>query len=201
MKRSSKLILMGVGICAIGLSSRTLNAADIDVGASVAVSAAVTATKNSDMAFGGLDFGANHIGLLELGPNAAVGFNAAPPMVTLTTSGTPTAGQITVTSTAGTVDVTCETGGIVSDGTRAINIQAVKWSLNNTHTYTTATNTCAGLGTGAVSINTATTNNPVLYIGGQLNITLNLLNGSSGATPYNTSTGTGNPVTFRIVYQ
>lgn len=201
MKRSSKLLVAGFVLTFAGLGIYDAYATDIDVEASVSASVAVTATKNADMNFGALDFGAAQIGLLELGPNGVVGFNAAPPVNNITASGTPTAGEIAITSAAGNIDVTCETGGILSDGTRTLTLQAVKWGVSAAATYTAAANTCAGLGTGPVTLNTTATPNPTIYIGAQLDVPLNGLTGSSGSTPYNTSTGAGDPVTFRIVYQ
>lgn len=200
MKRSSKLLVAGLTLSAVSFGIYDVYATDIDIEGTVSVSAAVTAAKASDLDFGALDFGAAQIGLLNVGPNSVGAFAAAPVVNNITASGNPTAGEISVTSAAGIIDVTCDTGGVVDDGTRQLNIQGVKWDTT-TATYTAAAHTCAGLGTSPVSINTTTSPNPVLYIGAQLNIPLNALNGSGGSTPYNTTTGLGDPVTFRIVYQ
>lgn len=201
MKRSSKLLVAGLALGAVGFGISNVYATDIEVDATVTASVAVTATKNSDLDFGALDFGAAHIGLLELGPNGVTAFNAAPPVANLTASGAPTAGEIAITSPAGLIDVTCETGGVVDDGTRQLTIQAVKWAVSAAATYTAAPNTCAGLGTGPITLDTTATPNPTIYIGAQLNVPLNALTGSGGSTPYDTSTGIGDPVVFRIVYQ
>lgn len=200
MKRSSKLLVAGLALSVVGLGISDVKATDIDIDATMTASVAVSATKDSDLDFGALDFSAGHIGLLELGPNGVAAFNAAPPVTNLTASGIPTAGQITITSAGGNIDVTCDTGGVIDDGTRQVNIQGVKWDVSAA-TYTAAARTCGGLGVGAVTLDTTASPNPVIYVGAQLNITNDLLLGSGGSTPYDTSTGVGDPVTFRIVYQ
>lgn len=200
MKKSSKLFVSALALGALGLGAYNAQATDVEIEGTMTASVTVAATKNSDFDFGALDFGVNHIGLLELGPDGAVAFNAAPPVVALTASGAPTAGEIAITSAAGNIDVTCETGGVLDDGTRQLNIQAVKWDVSAA-TYTAATNTCAGIGAGVVTLDTTATPNPTIFIGAQLDIPLNALNGSGGSTPYTTSTGVGDPVLFRIVYQ
>ncbi len=196
----SSKFLLGAALCAIvGLGANTANAAEADIAATLTASPAVTMTKDSDFDFASVDFVAGTgIGLIELGPDAGIAFNGA--NTDLTLSGVGTAGQISVTSIAGVIDVTCDATGIISDGTRQILMPEIKWDQSAT-TYAAAANTCSGLGVGAVSINTGVLNNPVLSIGAQLNVTVGLLDGSGGGTPYDTASGTGDPVTFRVVYQ
>lgn len=198
MKRSSRLLAAAslAGLIAFGTSN--VYATDMDVDATMTASAAVTLTKQSDLDFGGIDFVAVHNGTVELGPDGNAALGGGPAGLTLT--GTPAAAQIDVTSSAGIIDVTCETTGVIGDGTTNLTMTTIKWDTSAA-TYAAATNTCAGLGAGAVSIDTGTTNNPSLYIGAELTIGANVLNGSSGSTPFNTSTGGGNPVTFRFVFQ
>ena len=200
MKGSSRLLL-GTAICGIvGLSVINANATDIDVTATMTASAVVNVVNTSNIDFGGIDFAAGHIGTVELGPdsNAALGGGS----VNLTLTGTPTAGQLDVTEAAGIIDITCDATAIIDDGAAGpLNLTTVVWDVSNAATYAGAANTCAGLGAGTVSINVGVTPNPSLFVGAELTIPNNALNGSSGSTPFDTATGTGDPITFRIVFQ
>jgi len=200
MNRSRKLLFAAAIFGTAIFGSTQANATDIDVSATMTASAAVTVANNANIDFGGIDFvaGANS-GTLELGPdgNAAAGGGS----VNLTPTGTATAGLLNVTSNAGTIEVSCDATAIISDGTRALNITAVVWDQSAAAAYGAATNTCAGLGAGAVAINTAVTNDPAINIGAELTIGANALDGSGGGTPYDTATGTGDPISFRLVFQ
>ena len=198
MIRSRKLLLAAalLGTATLGLAPA--HATDIDVDATMTASAAVTVVKNADLDFAGIDFVAAHSGTVELGPdgNAALGGGS----VNLTLTGTPTAAELAVTSAAGIIDITCDATGVIGDGTTDLTMTTVVWDTSAT-TYAGASNTCAGLGAGTVSIDTGVTNNPTLFIGAELTIGANVLTGSSGAVPFDTSTGGGDPITFRLVFQ
>lgn len=201
MNKSRKLLLLTAlsGALGLGLYANSSHATDIDVDASLVAGVAVSLTKNADMDFGGVDFvtGA-HNGNLELGTDDAVVLSGGPTGLTLT--GTPASGSVTINSATGTVDVSCEATGAVGDGTRTMPLSSIKWDTAAT-TFALATNTCGGLGVGAVAVNTTATPNPILLIGAQLDVAANALDGSVGGTPYDTSTGGGDPVTFRVVFQ
>lgn len=200
MNRSRKLLFASAIFGAAIFGSTDVNAAEVNVGATMSASATVTVTKNADIDFGGLDFDATHVGTVELGPdgNVALGGGSAG----LALSGSPNAAEIAVTSVLGTIEITCETTGVIGDGAVDLNITPVVWDVSSAATYATAANTCGGLGVGAVAIDTSVTNNPTAYIGGLLTIGNNVLNGATGgATPFNTTTGGGDPITFRFVYQ
>ncbi len=200
MNRSRKLLL-GAAICgASALSFMTAHATDIDVTATLTASAAVTVANNANMDFGGLDFANLHSGTLQLGPdgNAALTGDTA-----LTVTGSAANGELAVTSSTGTIDVTCDATGTISDGAGGgadLTIASVVWDVTQT-TFGAASNTCGGLGTGAVSLDTGASNDPTLYIGASLTITSNDLNGSSGSTAFNTANTGGDPITFRLVFQ
>lgn len=198
MNRSHKLLLLASLSCAIGFGFNSANATDIDVTATMTASAAVTVANNANLDFGGIDFITAHSGTVELGPdgNAVLGGASA----NLTLTGATTAGELAVTSVSGTLEVSCDATAVIGDGSTNLTITEVKWDTTATD-YGSATNTCAGLGTTPVAIDTAVVTSPTIYVGAELTITSNQLNGSSGSTPFDTSTGGGNPVTFRFVYQ
>ena len=197
MKRSSKLLLAASVFGVLGLGVASVNATDIDLTATLTASAAVTVANNSNFDFGVFDYSAGHIGVYELGPDGNGTFTS---QTNLTATGTNTAGQLAVTSLSGTIDITCDATAIISDGTRALTLTEVKWDVTAA-TYGAASNTCAGIGTSSVTIDTATTASPTLFVGAQLTIASNALNSSSGSVAYDTGTGSGSPITFRIVYQ
>lgn len=200
MLRSRKLLLTSAICGALALTFATSSeATDIDVTATMTASAAVTVVNNSNIDFGGIDFTAGHIGNVELGPDGNAALAGA---TNLTLTGSTTAGELAVTSSAGIIDVTCDATAIIDDATsNALTLTTIVWDLSNATNYAGAANTCAGLGAGAVSIDTGVTNNPTLYVGAELTIGNNDLTGSSGSTPFNTATGTGDPITFRLVFQ
>lgn len=194
MTRSRRLLLAATVCGAMVFGGMQAMATDVDIDATLTATAAVTVNKVSDLDFGTIDFTASHIGNIQLGPDGNRALSGA---TNLTLSGSGAAAQIDVTSSSGTIDITCDATGIIDDGTQALSISTVVWDTSAA-TFGAAANTCAGLGTGAVSVATA---NPSIYIGAQLDIGTDELLASSGSTPFNTSTGTGNPVTFRFVYQ
>lgn len=195
MKRSRKLLLAASLCGAFGFG--VANATDTDLTATLTASAAVTVANNSNFDFGVFDYSAGHIGVFELGPDGNGTFTS---QTNLTASGSLTAGELAVTSSSGVIDITCDATAIISDGTRALTITEVKWDVSAA-TYAGASNTCAGIGTSSVTIDTAVTASPTLSIGAQLTVGTDALLSSSGSTPYDTATGTGDPITFRIVYQ
>lgn len=200
MNRSQKLLLLASLSCALGFGvSQSVNATDIDVDATMTASVAVTVVKNSDIDFGGIDFVPVHNGTVELGPdgNAATGGGSNG----LTLTGTPTAGELAVTGNGSVLEITCDATGVIGDGSTDLNITTVVWDTSNAAAYGAAANTCAGLGLGVQTIDTGVTANPVIYVGAELTIGANALATSSGSTPFDTSTGGGDPITFRFVYQ
>ncbi|PCJ98102.1 MAG: hypothetical protein COA45_08085 [Zetaproteobacteria bacterium] len=197
MKRSSRLLLVASLCGVVGFGVANVNATDIDVTATLTASAAVTVANNANIDFAVFDYSAGHVGVYELGPDGNGTFTS---QTNLAATGTNTAGELAITSVSGTVDITCDATAIISDGTRALTLTEVKWDVS-TANYGAAANTCAGIGAGSVTIDTAVSNSPTLYVGAQLTIGNDALLSSSGSTPYDTATGTGDPITFRIVYQ
>ena len=199
MKGSSKL-LVAAGVCAaMGMSTFTANATDIDVTATLTASAAVAVANNANIDFGGVDFTAGHIGNIELGPdgNAAL---VGPTNLTLT--GATTAGELAITENSGMIDVTCDATAIIDDGNAGpLTLTTIVWDTDNTNNYGAAANTCMGLGAGVQTLNVTATPNPTIYVGAELTIGNDDLVGSTGSTPFNTATGTGDPITFRLVFQ
>lgn len=200
----SKNFLLVAALCgAVGfgaMSVKHANATDVDIDATLTASAAVTIASSVNIDFASLDFAGTHSGVMELGPDGNIGFSTGP--VGLTPVGTPVAGNIQVTDTTNTLDITCDATAIISDATTDLTITEVKWDTAAVlPTYAAATNTCGGLGTGPILIDTSVgaNNNPLITIGAQLTIGSDVLNGSSGSTPFDTSTGNGDPITFRIV--
>ena len=198
MINRQKFALLATITCIAGFGLNSAEATDIDVTATMTASAAVTVANSANLDFGGIDFVTAHSGTVELGPdgNAALAGGAA----NLTLTGVPAAGQLDVTSSAGTIEVSCDATAVIGDGSTDLTITEIKWDVTAVN-YATAANTCAGLGTSAVAIDTGVSNDPSILVGAELTIGSNALNGSSGSTPFDTSTGGGDPVTFRFVYQ
>jgi hypothetical protein len=198
MNGSRKLLFAAALFGTAIFGSTHVNATDMDIDATMTASAAVTVAKNADLDFGGIDFITAHLGTVELGPdgNAALGGGST----NLTLTGTPVAGEMAITSSAGVIEVTCDATATIGDGSTDLTLTTVKWDTSAA-TYGAATNTCGGLGAGAVTIDTAVSNDPTIYVGAELTIGNNALNGSSGSTAFDTSTGGGDPVTFRFVFQ
>lgn len=197
MMTGRKLFLLAAVAAFAGFGINSVNATDIDVTATMTASGAVSVANNANIDFGGVDFVAVHSGVVELGTNGAAVLSGD---TGLTLTGSPTSGELAVSSTSGTILISCDATAVIGDGTRDLNITGVKWDTVNTATYAAATNTCAGLGASAVSIDTAVTNNPTVFVGAELTIGSNALVGSSGGTAYDTSTGGGDPITFRLVF-
>ena len=198
MKKSQKLVLLATIACFTGFGFNVAQATDIDVTATMTASAAVTVANSSNIDFGGIDFTGAHSGTLELGPDGNVALGGGSANLTLT--GASTAGQLDVTSSAGTIEVTCDATAVIGDGTQDLNITTIVWDTSAA-TYGAASNTCGGLGVGAVAIDTGASNDPSLFVGAELTIGANELAASSGSTPFDTSTGGGDPITFRLVFQ
>lgn len=198
MNRSRRLLLAAAIFGAATFGSTHVNATDVDIDATLTVSAAVSVVKDADLDFGAIDFVAVHNGDLQVGPDGNAALTNVPAGLTLT--GTPVAGQMTITSGAGIIDVTCDAAAVIGDGSTDLAITEVKWDVSAA-TYGAAANTCGGLGLGVISLDTGATANPIIYIGAQLVIGANALVGSSGSTPFDTSTGGGDPITFRMVFQ
>ena len=198
MNRSRKLLLAAAMAGTAMFAANPAQSTDVDVDATMTASAAVSVVKNADLDFGGIDFVAAHSGTVELGPdgNAALGGGAT----NLTLTGTAAAGELAITSGAGTIEVTCDATGVIGDGSTDLTMTTIVWDTTAA-AYGAASNTCGGLGVGAVALDTGASPNPTIFIGAELTIGANDLNGSSGGTPFDTSTGGGDPVTFRMVFQ
>ncbi len=196
MFNSKKLLLTAVVGGLVGMTAISAQATDIDVDATLNTREAVSLTKNTDMDFGTIEYAAVHSGTLQLGSNGTPVLNA-PIGLTLDATGS-TAGDITINHTAGTVEVTCEVGGTLDDGSaNTITLQSVGFDVNTGAAFGAMANTCGGLGVGPVSVDTTALPNPQILIGGELD-----LNGSvivAGGPTYSTTTG-GDPVTFRVIF-
>lgn len=176
----------------------TADAADIDIAAQMVASVAITLTPVSDLDFGSLEFTTGaHSGDVELGSDGTIALAGGATGLVL--GGTPTAGQFTVQSTSGSIQISCDTTGTIGDGTRDLTVSVVKWDYTAAN-FASTTNTCAGLATFAGTLDTGANNNPNVFIGANLNIGANALDGSVGGTAYDTATGGGDPVTFRVVF-
>lgn len=201
MMKSRKLLLSTAVLALAGITAFAVpsKAADVDVDASFVASVAITINKTTDMDFGAVDYVAtSNVGAVVLAPSGARTLSGA---TDITLSGSGAAGEIDVSSTSGTIDVTCDATGIVDDGTRQLTISEVKFNFSAT-TYADVTNTtCAGLAGGAGSIDTGANNDPTIFIGGTLTIGAGDLDSSVGGTPYSTTNPAGDPVSFRVVYQ
>ena len=200
MLNTKKILLTAAAVGLVGLSAGYAHATDQDVQATLDAAAAVSLTLNTDMDFGSVDYTAGaHSGTVDLGSNGTPVLGGASAGLVLNTAGA-TAGSITVNSTSGTVDISCETGGTLDDGGgNQLTLGSVGFDINTGAAFGAIANTCAGLGTSPFAVNTGTTANPNILIGGQVTIGANALDAGGTAT-YATSTG-GDPVTFRVVFQ
>ncbi len=194
-----KKLLLGAAVCGVvGFFTIPANAIDVEIDATLAISSAFTVASTTNIDFASIDFAASHSGVIQYGPdgNSAVISGAG-----LTPSGSPVAGQISITESAATLDISCDASAMISDGAMEVDISEIVWDTAAVApTYAGAANTCSGLGAGVVSIDTSivANNNPVLNIGAELSFDADELTGSA---TLDTSTGNGDPITFRIVVQ
>ena len=176
-----------------------VKATDIDLSATVVAAVAITLTPVTNLDFGAIDFTTGaHNGDVELGSDGSIALAGGAAGLVL--SGTPSAGQFTIGSTANDVDISCDATAVVGDGTRNLTLSVIKYDTT-AGTFAGTTNTCTGLGNVISTIDTGATPNPNIFVAANLNIPANALDGSLGGTPYDTATGGGDPVTFRVVFQ
>ena len=201
MMKSRKLLLSTALVAIVGMTTFAApsKAADVDVDASFVASVAITINKTQDIDFGAVDFvaGGNE-GNIVLGPD---GNRALTADTGLTLTGSGSAGEIDVTSSTGTIDVSCDATGVVDDGSRTLNISEVKFAFAANAYGDAGNTTCAGLAGTPGSIDTGSNNDPTIYIGATLAVGTNALDGSLGGTPYSTTNPSGDPIAFRVVYQ
>lgn len=198
MNGSRKLLLAATIVGVAVLGSVYAKAGDLDVGATLTATETVNVTLGSSLDFGTIEYTAgNHTGAIQLGPDGTVATTGT----NLTTSGSGTAGTITTTTSGSVLEITCETSGIVSDATTDLTITPVVWDITAA-TYAGASNTCGGLGVGAITIDTSGGGaNPTLYIGGAIAVGAQALDPTAGNVALDTATGNGDPIAFRFVYQ
>lgn len=182
-----------------GLASLPVLALDQAIQATIETRAAVAITVVTDMDFGLVDYAATHSGTITLATNGTAALSGA---TGLTLSGSPTAGNITVSGDgASTVDISCETGGTLTDGVanNTLTLGATEIAIGAGTTFGAGT-ACAGLATPSLTNDFGTTATPTVRIGGSLNTTTNAIDGSA---TYATNAGGGadDPVTIRVVYQ
>ncbi len=173
----------------------TAVALDQDVEAEAEFRAAITMTVNNDIDF---TTGTN---LIEYGSPTGSDF------VTLATDGdigvtgtefsAPATGQVGDVTFAGdgasSVDITCEVDATLEEsGGATVTMDNIEFAID-TGTTAGGANACAGLGTSAVSHTLDGTD--ALLIGGRLVGDATITDGV-----YSTTTGSGDPVTFRVVY-
>jgi hypothetical protein len=190
MTRFNKLTVALVATTALIASNQAALAADRDIGASANFRGAITFTNVVDMAYGMVEYSAAAANNITLDPNG--GTITCSNTTDYVCPATGTAGSADINGATGQiVNISCETTGIVSDGTNTIPLNTAKVRING------ATSTCAGLGTSPVSY-TMVAGADTLKVGALLAIpSAGIL--ADGA--YTTALAGGDPVTVRVVYQ
>lgn len=199
MINTSRLLLSAAVCGIIGFGAIQANAADVDVGGTLSTSPSLNIAPPVDFDFASVDFAAIHSGAVTYGPDGVADDSGA---TGINASGTPVPGQISITEGTETLDVSCDLTATLTDaGGVEITVSEIVWDIAAVApNYAAAANTCGGLGAGVVSIDTTVDTNPVINIGAELTFDSNELV-PSGSSTYDTSTGTGDPITFRIVVQ
>lgn len=172
-------------------------AVDIDVGATLHTSAAISATKGQDMNFGTVRYDANHAGQVQLGTNGSLQLSGDSYGLALS-GGTATPGDIIVGGDSlSNVEVSCEVDAqLGNNGSSTLSLSNVQFSVNAGHAYGAAT-MCNGLGNASATLDLGAEPAPQLFFGAAVNFTSNSITSSE---TFSTSNG-GDPVTVRIVYQ
>lgn len=174
-------------------------ATDEVIDATIEARAAIAITPVTDMDFGIVDFAAVHSGTITLGTNGTAALAGA---TGLALSGATTAGVVTVTGDgASTVDISCETGGTLTDGVanNTLTLGATEIVIGAGAAFGGGT-ACAGLGTPSLTNDFGTTANPTIRMGASIDTTADDIDGTA---VYATDGGgaADNPVTLRITYQ
>ena len=195
MFRKNLLLGTSLGFLALVSAVGTAQATDVDVDASITTRAAISLTKNTDMAFGNVDYAATHGGSIQLGTDGSVGLSGATGLTL--SGGTTTAGDIDVSGDgASVVEISCETGGVLAEtGGNTLTLSAVEYTTGAGTTPGGAT-ACAGLGTTPSTVDLSST----VLMGGTIDVTGNAIAASGTYTTTDTGNG-GDPVTLRVVYQ
>ena len=173
------------------LSSYTIAlAADQNIGASATFRGAITLNNVVDMAYGTVEYSAQAANNITLDPNG--GTITCSNTTNYVCPATGTAGSADIQGATGqVVNISCETAGIVSDGTNTIPLNTARVRINGT------TTTCAGLGTTPVSY-TLVAGVDTLRVGAILAVPVA---GILADGAYTTAAAGGDPVAVRVIYQ
>lgn len=170
-------------------SALTAKAVDQDIGASALFREAISLANVNDMDFGTIDYTGTAAGTVELDANGgtltgSAGYTPA--------AATGTTGSFDINGATGqTVDISCETSGVISDNTNTLNLTSTEVRVDGSDTA------CAGLGTSPVAF-VLTAGTDTVNVGATIDIPGG---GIAAAGTYNTSNTSGDPVTVRVVYQ
>ena len=193
---NKKLLLTAITL-GIAFGAPSAKAADIDVDATLNTVAAISLTKNTDMAFGDVEYATTHAGDIQLGTDGTVVLTGTTGL-TLGVAAT-TAGDVDISGDgASIIEISCETGGTLADAAaNTLTLSAVEFTTGAGGAPGTGT-ACAGLGTTPATVDLAVTATPKVLMGGTINV-----NGNAIATSdtYSTTNAGGDPVTLRVVYQ
>ena len=194
---NKKLLALSVAAGLLIGSAQAVNAADVDVDASIITKAAIALTKNTDMDFGDVEYAAVHSGSIQLGPDGNVILTGATGL-TLGAAAT-TAGDVDVSGDGNSIiEISCETGGTLTEGgANTLTLSAVEFTTGAGGAPGTGT-ACAGLGTSPGTVDLSVTATPTILMGGTLDVTADPIDVSA---TYDTAAAGGDPVTLRVVYQ
>ena len=189
MTHFKKLTAALVATSAIIASQHAAFAIDEDIGATAEFVEAVALVNPVDMDFGTTEYTAGVGTVITLDAN---GGTVTGTDTTNFTYGTGTAGAIDINGTVGeTVDISCETGGTLSDGTNTLALGDAEVRIDGADTA------CAGLGTTPVAF-VLTSGTDTLNIGAAITVPAA---GILAAGTYDTASAGGDPVTVRVIYQ
>ena len=189
MTHFKKLTAALVATSAIIASGHAALAVDQDIGATADFIEAVSLANPVDMDFGTTEYAPGFGTVITLDAN---GGTVSGTDTTNFTYGAGTAGAIDINGTVGeTVDISCETGGTLSDGTNTLALGAAEVRIDGADTA------CAGLGATPVAF-VLTSGTDTVNVGAAITVPAA---GIQAAGTYNTSNASGDPITVRVVYQ
>lgn len=157
----------------------------------------VVLTKNSDMSFGDVDYGATYSGTVQLGTNGSLTLTGA---TGLSTNGAGQAGSVTITSTGtGIVEIKCDPDGKMKNGNSSLDIANTEITVDAGVSFGSGM-PCQGIKNPnpvVTTVDLAANPSPDIFLGGSVVIA----NGSLNSGTYVTAVGGGKPITIRVVFQ
>jgi hypothetical protein len=173
-------------------------AANIDVDASIQTRVAISLAVSKNMDFGTVDYEPVHTGTVQLATNDTVTLGGGSSGITVS-GGSPAAAIVNLGGDgASIVEVSCEDGGLLTDGgANNLTLQNTEYSIDTGVAFGSGIS-CSGLGVSPTSIDLSANPTPKILLGGEIDVSGSAINVSA---IYGTFNAGGNPMTVRVVYQ